>query len=92
MAKRRKTKVPITVSLKIKELAEQIYDLDIDEVICLLTELDTLYSNNHGCLEGVEWNEALQVWIHKRSQKNISKEIPKRITLMDEYGNCLKSF
>ena len=63
MTKRRNSKINICTSIKIKDLAQEIYYREMDEVICLLTELDTLYSNNH---DGVEWNDCLQVWIDNR--------------------------
>tara|TARA_Y100001937_G_scaffold101627_1_gene139490 strand:+ start:476 stop:781 length:306 start_codon:yes stop_codon:yes gene_type:complete len=63
---RKTNKVAITVCLKIKDLAEQIYDLNIDEILCLFKEVDDLFMVNE---DGFEWNEGLQEWIDKRNRK-----------------------
>ena len=66
MATTRKTKVGICVSFKIKDLAQQIYDLDSDDVLCLFKEVDDLFMVNE---DGFEWNEGLQEWINKRMKR-----------------------
>ena len=66
MAKLRNTEIPITVCFKIKDLAQQIYDLDSDDVLCLFKEVDALYM---GSEDGFEWNEGLQEWINKRMKR-----------------------
>ena len=65
MAKQRNTKVGICVSFKIKDLAQQIYDLDSDDVLCLFQEVDALYMASE---DGFDWNEGLQEWIIRRWQ------------------------
>ena len=72
MAKQRNTKVAICVSLKIKDLAQQIYDLDSDDVLCLFKEVDALYM---GSEDGFEWKQDLQEWINKRSEKSSNDPI-----------------
>ena len=66
MTKTRNTEIPITVCLKIKDLAKEIYYQNIDEVLCLFKEVDALFMGNE---DGFEWNEGLQEWIDKRNRK-----------------------
>ena len=72
MAKLRNTEIPITVCFKIKDLAKQIYDLNIDEVLCLFQEVDELYRVSE---DGFEWKQDLQEWINKRSEKSSNDPI-----------------
>ena len=66
MAKQRNTKVAICFYLKIKDLAQQIYDLDIDDVLCLFKEVDALYSDSE---DTNEWNDHFSKWIYQRDRK-----------------------
>ena len=66
MAKQRNTKVAICVSFKIKDLAQQIYDLDIDDVICLFKEVDALYSDSENSMDKNDWNTHFQQWLDER--------------------------
>ena len=67
MAKQRNTKVGICVSFKIKDLAQEIYDLDIDDVLCLFKEVDTLYMASEN---GSYWNDSFQQWIDQRMKRS----------------------
>ena len=77
MAKTRNTKVPITVYFKIKDLAEQIYQLDHDEIICLFKEIDDL-SNCYHTIDN-DWNVLFQQWIDKRNRKKQMAELDKEL-------------
>ena len=77
MTKKRNTKVPITVYFKIKDLAEQIYQLDHDEIICLFKEIDDLAKDYHTIDN--DWNVLFQQWIDKRMKKSQPKIIIKTV-------------
>jgi len=77
MATTRKTKVAICVYLKIKDLAQQIYCLDTDEIICFFTELDDLFSKAH-TVDRNKWNDSFEQWIKKQSEKLNIDEKKKR--------------
>lgn len=68
LTKKKNTKVPITVCIKIKDLAELIYQLEVDEILCLFKEVDALCSDDSICPEiTVEWNTAIEQWFNERS-------------------------
>tara|TARA_R100000657_G_C4566380_1_gene33585 strand:- start:49 stop:477 length:429 start_codon:yes stop_codon:yes gene_type:complete len=74
MSKKQNTEVTICYNLKIKELAQQIYcNLEPDEIICLFTELNTLYSDCY--VWENEWNDLFQTWLTKNRKLNIEEEI-----------------
>ena len=87
MTKLRNTKIPITVCFKIKDLAQQIYDLNIDEILCLFKEVDDLFNKMH-LVDRNEWNDHISKWIYQRDRRNQQDAfVNKAIRMRDESTN-----
>jgi len=70
--KRKKTKVHICYEVKIEDLAEEIYSLEIPEILCLFKEVDARYASlGSDSFCNAEWNKSLQKWIETRFHNHI---------------------
>ena len=82
MPKKQNSKVTISSTYKIKELAAEIAQLDNDQIICLFKKVDGLCSDC--CFIGHKWNDCFQRWIDERTEQlNINEGFPVGLSLTE---------